>query len=650
MNIVVLSTLLLAFLLQSHSLLSSVTSNVDRRFCRTSFYETGQRANVHAKNRESRRFPAQNSNFGSLESFSTRRSISEEQRRRQSLDAGHNPLLSLNLNLDALARARAPARAQELYQRILALHREGYYDVAPDIVSFNSVLKAWQMNPEKALEFWEAEAVPGRMNVRSYNTFLLALAKAEMYEQAESLLLQMQVINGAVRPDRISWNTVLLAYATSINVDEHHVAERAELLLLKMIGGVDKGNMLQADGKVHGCLSLPPLIDPHYVPPKPDATTFNTVISTWASHPNANLAATKSEYWLRAMQKEYGINPDVYTYTTVIKALSRCRGSKVVKRVLALLNEMQTRDKHTRPNRITYTVAIEALCQNHELGEAYRLLDTMLNTPELQPDAVTFTAIIDGWSTYAEACNSVNDTMHSLKAIVAVQNILQKMKELSTQWLDVTPNERTYTCVLKTYAASKQSCAGRLARELLSEMWNSTTLPGTIHYNAALDCFAKSPNATKAIEAAILWEEMMDAGIAPDTITYNTILNAAANSFGNSELKQRSFDVGQKAFDNLQNDECCRPTSLSYNFYFKMVRKLLPIPSLKRRVLLKSAFDLCCDQGCLNDILLHQLLNTTTDDEAKCVFGNNYKKGRLLNDLPRAWSHNAMNDLRRVRQ
>jgi pentatricopeptide repeat protein len=650
MNIVVLSTLLLAFLLQSHSLLSSVTSNVDRRFCRTSFYETGQRTNVHAKNRENRRFPARNSNFGSLESFSTRRSISEEQRRRQSLDAGHNPLLSLNLNLDALARARAPARAQELYQRILALHREGYYDVAPDIVSFNSVLKAWQMNPEKALEFWEAEAVPGRMNVRSYNTFLLALAKAEMYEQAESLLLQMQVFNGAVRPDRISWNTVLLAYATSMNVDEHHVAERAELLLLKMIGGVDKGKMLQTDGKVHGCLSLPPLIDPYYVPPKPDATTFNTVISTWASHPNANLAATKSEYWLRAMQKEYGIIPDVYTYTTVIKALSRCRDSKVVKRVLALLNEMHTRDKHTRPNRITYTVAIEALCQNHELDEANRLLDTMLNTPELQPDAATFTAIIDGWSTYAEACSSVSDTINSLKAIVAVQNILQKMKELSTQWLDVTPNERTYTCVLKTYSASKQLCAGRLARELLSEMWNSTTPPGTIHYNAALDCFAKSPNATKAIEAAILWEEMMDAGIAPDTITYNTILNAAANSFGNSELKQRSFDVGQKAFDNLQNDEFCRPTSLSYNFYFKMVRKLLPITSLKRRVLLKSAFDLCCNQGCLNDILLQQLLNTTTDDEAKCVFGVNYKKGRLLNDLPRAWSHNAMNDLRRVRQ
>ena len=126
------------------------------------------------------------------------------QRRQQSLQVGNDPLLSLNLNLDALARARAPERAQELYQRIAALHQEGYYSAAPDICSFNSVLKAWQMNPVRALEFWEAEAIPGRMNVISYNTFLLALARAGLYHAAEALLRQMRANNAPVRPDSIS--------------------------------------------------------------------------------------------------------------------------------------------------------------------------------------------------------------------------------------------------------------------------------------------------------------------------------------------------------------------------------------------------------------------------------------------------------------
>ena len=58
------------------------------------------------------------------------------------------------MNLDALARANAAERAQELYNRIAALHQEGYYAVAPDVVSFNSVLKACQKNPDAALQFW----------------------------------------------------------------------------------------------------------------------------------------------------------------------------------------------------------------------------------------------------------------------------------------------------------------------------------------------------------------------------------------------------------------------------------------------------------------------------------------------------------------
>jgi len=57
---------------------------------------------------------------------------SSRRRRQESLNVGRDPLLSLNLNLDALACGNAPERAQELYRRISALYREGYYAAKPD--------------------------------------------------------------------------------------------------------------------------------------------------------------------------------------------------------------------------------------------------------------------------------------------------------------------------------------------------------------------------------------------------------------------------------------------------------------------------------------------------------------------------------------
>ena len=590
------------------------------------------------------------------------RHISKEERRQQSLDAGRHPLLSLNLNLDALARAKAPERAQELYQRIQALHQEGYYLTAPDICSFNSVLKAWQDDPEKALEFWEAHARPGQANVRSYNTFLLALAKKGLYESAESLLEQMQGIHAAVRPDRISFNTVLLAYATAMIEEEAaekqtHLALRAEALLKQMMTATTSSmesnvTTVEPNNAQDFLLQLPPTMDPNYVPPCPDATSFNTLLSIWAAHGNATLAVTKAEAWLAILHNATNLLPDVVTYTTVLQTWCRPRprGSStmdfdVAQRVAALWQEMAARG--VRPNRVTYTVALEALGRSGRLDAARQLFDRMLfEGGEVRPDTAACTALMDVW---AAAAASGDDARRSA-AVTAVQTLLQQM----SQWPECTPNERTYTSVLKVYAASQSPQAGDWARQALVEMQRHAVSAGTIHYNAAMACYAKAPRATKAVDVERLWKEMIQNRIPCDTITYNTILHAAANSFGNAELKKRSFLIGQNAFDCLHDKDeeeeeyFCRPTSLSYSYYFKMMRRLLPATAPDRLARGKTAFDRCCANGCLNDIVLQQILNTTTPHEAKHIFGEtNYENRRSLRSLPPDWSRHALSDLRR---
>ena len=67
-------------------------------------------------------FTLNKSRFSQLPLRETTSEEIQRDRRQWSRDVGTNPLLSLNLNLDALARSEASERAQELYQRIAALH------------------------------------------------------------------------------------------------------------------------------------------------------------------------------------------------------------------------------------------------------------------------------------------------------------------------------------------------------------------------------------------------------------------------------------------------------------------------------------------------------------------------------------------------
>jgi pentatricopeptide repeat protein len=565
---------------------------------------------------------SQGKSLSRSQSIAPSRNPSEE-RRQQSLDVGHNPLLSLNLNLDGLAEAQAAERAQELYQRIAALHREGYYPSSPDVVSFNSVLKAWQSNPSRALEFWEQEvdqlSLQNKPNVRSYNTFLLSLANAGLYESAEALLQQMQSPDSAVIPDRISYNTVLLSYLLS---PEPTAPARADRLLRDMLTASD-----------------------HV---QPDIVSCNTVIATWAAHPTPRIAARKAEEWLRDIKALPGLKPDVYTYTTVLQAWARCGRSReegaavTSQRVGQLLEEMI--QVGLQPNRITYTVVMQALCESGRPIAAHAVLRDMLHMaeahPEVRPDCVTFSALLDGYAKQAARIPTV--------ALAACQSILAQMKKLSATWPDAAPNARTYTSFLSALANSREWEAGALAESCIQEMWEeSSCTPSVIHYNAALNVHAKSPRADKSVHAARLWKDMHERGIACDTITYNTLLATVAHVFGSADLKRSGLRMGLQVFQALQDDPDCQPTTLSYHYWFKTVRKLMP-PSPARKDLVKQAFRLCCQQGCLNDMVLHYVVqHMVPADEllGKQGSGNNGgegKKNMSVAGLPTEWSCNSL--------
>lgn len=301
-----------------------------------------------------------------------------DNRRRESLEQGNHPLISLNLNLDALAQSKAAGRAQELLERISLLYQEGYYDVSPDIVSYNSVLKAWkeENNPEKAFELLQQMLLADEINddtvdVISFNTVILAFANTGNYPQALEMLRQMQQRADLPSPDTVTYNSVLYAYAQSS----------------------DQGTAIQAENL------LREMMDPKFNVTV-DTTSFNTVIHAWSQmvKDNSNVAAAhRAQQLLDHMAQlaaagNSNVEPDVYGYTTVIQAWANC-GQPLKSQ--ELLDRMTLKKEGLVPNRYTYTAVMSSLAKAGKPAKAEIILNEMMDAytsgnTDLKPDTGKF--------------------------------------------------------------------------------------------------------------------------------------------------------------------------------------------------------------------------------------------------------------------
>ena len=220
-----------------------------------------------------------------------KKTIPAVQQRQKSLARGKHPLVSLNLNLDSLAKSGAAPRAQELLQRIEALYEEGYYQAAPDVVSYNSVLNAWARSSsapvERAVELFQKQVNSHvRPTLVTYNTLILAFSKRGQAEDAQHVLRFLLEQSGDIHPDTISFNSVLYAWAVCGD------GIQAEILLKEMMKRA-------ADGDVHV---------------KADTISFNTVLHAYRKDPQ------RAQNLLHHMETLYqagneDVEPDVYSYT-----------------------------------------------------------------------------------------------------------------------------------------------------------------------------------------------------------------------------------------------------------------------------------------------------------------------------------------------
>ena len=337
-----------------------------------------------------------------------------------------------------------------------------------------------------------------------------------------------------VSPATIEFNNRLNSLSQSY---DRTSAQRVEKILLEALdhvlgtGGEDGGT---ADGPSgHGV--------------RPNVVSFTAACNAWARSTDP-AAARKAQALLQRMIDLWrsgaydDARPNAFTVNAVVTAWTRCRERGACDRAVEAVElgtdlfEEADRPDDLRPVARTYNLAINSVARSRTPGCADRarsLLRRMedlhdMGFDELEPDALTFGAIINGYAndrTDKEACDKAAD-------------LLQHM-------------------------------------ESLYQLGYKRAKPNTFVYNSCLNAFAKAGGKSNAAKAALFLRLIEtryasgDMDVKPDVISYSTVINAYANS-GCDDSGERANKILLKMTDlYLGGDYGVRPNAIAYTATIK---------------------------------------------------------------------------------
>ena len=361
--------------------------------------------------------------------------------------------ITYNTLMDIYAKIPNAAKAEELLQKMIDQYNSGNSHVKPDVITFNSLLFALStsLTDEKSLE--KAEEL-----------------LKQMEQSSDSKQKKLLYSNFLVKPDIVSYNTVMNAIAKRSDFESANKAEKILTSLIKRYRAGDKQS-------------------------KPNNSSFNIVMNAWSKSGSKN-AAERANHILDSMiefSKEIGddsISPDTVSFTCVIDALSRSREPDAPRRAEKLLSQMYEL-KNAPPNKVTFNSVINAWSRSAEKGAALRAEKILIQMEELgkngksgiRPDSITFSSVINAWARSGDK-----------GAAPRAESILLRMKELHNSGnKQVKPTQYTYGSVLNAWARSGREDASLRALSLLTQMeeavknGDSNIRPNSHCYNAGKD-------------------------------------------------------------------------------------------------------------------------------------------------------------------
>ncbi|XWS74544.1 hypothetical protein CRYUN_Cryun01aG0007100 [Craigia yunnanensis] len=171
------------------------------------------------------------------------------------------------------------------------------------------------------------------------------------------------------------------------------------------------------------------------------------------------------------------------------------------KEVMTLLNEMLA--NNCKPNVITYTLLVDALCKEGKISEAHDIVERMIQHG-VQPNTITYSALMDGYCLQGQ--------MYDARKVLNLMIIR-----------GCVPDVYSYNIMVNGYCKYKRV---NEAMELFREMSQNGPLPNTVTYTALINGMARLGLCKAGLEneAYKLFRKMEVNGCVLNSCTYNVLI------------------------------------------------------------------------------------------------------------------------------
>ena len=460
-------------------------------------------------------------------------------------------VITYNTVITAYSRAGLPQESEKILQEMIAAYRndDGSIDrnrtsnleyhqkttesgnsdnsvslttIKPDVKSFTSVILGWARvgtfeaaeRADKILQLMQLPEVNIEPNAKTYGVCIDCWARvAGGTHKRGSIKSQYQMKTAKEQREyavkraeahfhemREKWNISPDAYAYTA--------------LLNTYGR--SGRSRQAHRFLESCLEeYSRTGDPRM---KPTVVTFTAILNAWSKATNAPEAAEKAHELLYRMKDQYGIEPNAFSYSSVLNAYSRSKHHDAASKALSLFRDMRE-IAGLEPNAYTCSNVLKAMARGGKIEEAEKLLFELVYDDRVKTMLGThaFSEVLYGWS-----------KSRRTDAPERAEALLIKMQELySEKKIDGPPNNICWNNLLACWAHSKLPGAAQRADDLLKRILQQQREQQIEKDEAS---FSGGNSRSKFIDIHHPESSVQDhPSIRCDRSMYNTVINAWAN-------------------------------------------------------------------------------------------------------------------------
>jgi len=481
------------------------------------------------------------------------------------------------------------------------------------------------------MEYWykKGEGTIAQPNAFSYGLILKTISNSGVQSSAanaEAVLKRMEEYG--VKPRERHYLSIMRAYSRVGQMDVQD-PRKAEAILQRVKDIYQKNKSV-----------------------KPTTALYTGCISAYGGSAQFNSHEKVRELFeeLRSLYKETNdddFRPDSMLYSTTLDAISKAKskGDLSLRVALQLLKNMETQhdiqDIEAGPNRYSYTNLLRAISKSKLKDRALMAEDLMnrmdtrskkLNDNSLRPDVHAYTTLIQAFAHSG-----------SPDAVQRAQKWFEKMeKQHEAGDVGSRPNKVTYTALINCWRMSGRADAGKEAEKILAKMENTRgneydfhLKPDAYLYASVIDAWARSNSPDKSVQAWNVYQRMkkqyMDGNMEtkPNNVIIASIIKACGFTRGSSEDKQKALRVLLECMAELKSTKYIIPTPLTYRALLNAGSALVADNS-KRRSISATIFETCCRNGQLDGTVLEALENVQPELYSK-----------LPGSIPSKWKRNV---------